>query len=470
MAEDITLWHPEVHIRFQESLLYYLLRVRPFRKKKLTARLRAFLDSQGLAGYCFYQIYGTYDVLLRVWLPVGMEGQFVTELQKELHEVHQCNPFKVSSLPFYWCWNQKEQPDHAEQVQALDELTPETIDRVQRGEDAETKQNLISHGLLRQEARNKENIKVFIAIVLPHGIADEARADIADSIVQKMHAMKQAGAIDRTSVYTGFGFASFLVKCESRCYFTICELVNDLSEDLARNEGSTWTHLVANDDPLEKDLIGPATLKAMQTVDQAVNAILPELYVENALTDDEKLEMTMWARKHLLPLLTGGLSNAHLRLIRNCLLGVIKGDEDELTAQVMVTFSKHESFLRKQKGRAIGQLLGPEAEQEVLRAAGIGKEDRGKHLELGKILNIYSKIIEMADIQGTDDLRGGWNDVAKLRNDLAHGNFDNLLEGWDPMLVTFLDFLLRYERLRGIIEGVESKKEEDNGHDSNAGD
>ena len=67
MNRPVLLWHPQVHRYYNEELYYVALRFAPYRRD-VKEKLRTALDDQGISGCCLYEIFGTYDILLRVWL------------------------------------------------------------------------------------------------------------------------------------------------------------------------------------------------------------------------------------------------------------------------------------------------------------------------------------------------------------------------------------------------------------------
>src|SRR3989304_5299635 len=65
--KSIFLWHEVVHQRFNESLHFYLLGIQNYKLTTLS-QIASDLQGFGIAGYCLYEIYGPYDVFMRVWL------------------------------------------------------------------------------------------------------------------------------------------------------------------------------------------------------------------------------------------------------------------------------------------------------------------------------------------------------------------------------------------------------------------
>lgn len=451
MPNKQIVWHPLVHSRFQENLLYYLLRVRPFRKDDFNAKLENFLKQNRLSAYSIYQIYGTYDVLLRVYVPPSLEASFVPNLQRVITSVRQCNPFKVTSIPLCWCW---EEGTGNIDRKALNELTIERVRQIQ-SEDKNLINWATSHNLLSIIERPlflKETpyIRFFTGIVLPQGIGVEAHKELIEAIREHLKLRDKKGTIKRCSIYAGYGFASLMIKGETKSFYNICPLIHALGGNLVFLEGATLTNVVADDDPVECDNISEAAFEEMKKVDLAVNAIFPELYETKGISDDLRREIEDWITKQIIP---RDLIRSQVDDVRSLLKGVLNDREEEIISSLMLVFARSERFLRDKRGVLIGKTLGPKAERDVLKAAGIAPEANKKFLNLGELLNIYSKTLEMAGIETDKKIVSGWQLSANLRNQVAHGKADCLRQ-WQKVLSIFVDFLVRFDRLADIINGV----------------
>src|SRR5580704_19181378 len=96
------IWLPEVHELFGDRLHYYLLTVRPF-DERFRANMEAFKNDQHIGGFCFYEVFGSFDVILRVWIPAnGVEDKFIDNLRKVVPQIERAIPFRVTDIPKYW--------------------------------------------------------------------------------------------------------------------------------------------------------------------------------------------------------------------------------------------------------------------------------------------------------------------------------------------------------------------------------
>ena len=147
------------------------------------------------------------------------------------------------------------------------------------------------------------------------------------------------------------------------------------------------------------------------------------------------------------------LSQDQLEDIQRCLIGVINSSEELIVSSMILAFTRCEKYLRQNRGIFIGKTLGSKAEREILQAAGIDTSKSMKFLNLGELLNIYSHVLKRSGTPAPKNLKSGWQDGARLRNQAAHGEAEFLAE-WPTLLAIFTDFLVRFSKLADIIKGV----------------
>ena len=61
---NMLIWHPKIHEYFNENLYYFALRFKGYRRETVR-KIRDNLISEGIIGICVYEIFGSYDILIR---------------------------------------------------------------------------------------------------------------------------------------------------------------------------------------------------------------------------------------------------------------------------------------------------------------------------------------------------------------------------------------------------------------------
>ncbi len=451
----VSVWHPKVHFRFQETLCFFLLRARPFEKEVLFKKLQEFLSSMGLTGYQIYQIFGSYDVLLRIWLPVGEDRQFAEDLQDKISEVHHCNPFTSCWLHKCWVWGDMTKPIDQK---FLDSLSLDEIRKIQTKIDNKLMEAALQGGLFRDIEKDIKNengqpfIKFFVTIDFGLAIDTEQLRITVTEINKVVSSLQEEHVIERSVVYTGVGFAMILMKSETAEFYNIEKVIQEVSPHIKLLKGTTLTHIVANKDTIHYDDISERALQKMETKDQAVNAIVPELYESRDLSSKKKDEVESWIKSNVV---TRELSKNHKDYLHDVLVGVIFSNTTDVLDGFFHAFIMAERYLRDNKDKFIGRTLGNAQLNSVYTAVGIAS--RNKALSLGDLLALYGKTLEKSEnLHFPQVLIGGWQDVAELRNDVAHGKIGRLT-GWRAYLDVFVDFLERFDKLQKVVENVLEK-------------
>jgi hypothetical protein len=88
---DTLIWHHEIHAHLREQLVYFLLNFVPFNVQDIKTMLGELIRTQGLGGIRAFALFGSSDLLLRVWLPRGVEA----DVRLALKDLSTCkSPFK----------------------------------------------------------------------------------------------------------------------------------------------------------------------------------------------------------------------------------------------------------------------------------------------------------------------------------------------------------------------------------------
>jgi len=89
-------WHYEIHRRFGEQLVYYLLRVRPFVVPEIKSRLKSLLEREELESIRVFEIFGRNDLLIRAWLHPNFSNEFPSWLRDSLQYDTEVDIFVVT--------------------------------------------------------------------------------------------------------------------------------------------------------------------------------------------------------------------------------------------------------------------------------------------------------------------------------------------------------------------------------------
>lgn len=469
------LWHPEVHKRYGEELTFYLLDVSPPNWQAVSRDFNRYAQKTGISAYELYQVFGTSDFLLNLWLSPADESPVALALRHAIQGLTEVQPFKVSDTILHWSWGLTTREPEARD---LDELSIDRLQDIQNDKRHESPDSIWAEkcGLLigRDELNRNDGRYVRFAIAIkfplggvPHRDMEQVRR--TKSAVEQMAEDKQ---LEMASVYLGYGFASILVVADTKDFYAISELIdNRIAPALGANI-STSTYLVSNLDPAICDEIGTATLRRHRFVDPAIKSLFGELYESEDLPRKVQQRIEDWIRQNVIYAELKHEMSAKVfdRFLRGPLLGVKNSDPDFIKAELFLSIARCERYLREHRIKFIGFALGSAEEatritQEVLkenpnleasRQPSQTKDVRMKHLSLGALLDVYGRAIKEMRSRGLLDeslnhLTGGWEKAAKLRNSLAHGELEPLPE-WVPIIQVFHDFAIRFTALEEIVD------------------
>src|SRR6185295_17331642 len=117
---------PEIHERFRERLFFFLLALKPYREGAFRERLQELLRDCGVStqngheGYCSYEVLGDFDHLLRVWLPVAGEVDFIAKARARLPNLKAILPFSVHQIKLDWRFPKPPDPDFVKNLNSKD--------------------------------------------------------------------------------------------------------------------------------------------------------------------------------------------------------------------------------------------------------------------------------------------------------------------------------------------------------------
>ncbi|MEW6619980.1 MAG: ATP-binding protein [bacterium] len=239
--EPMHLWHYDIHKKFNENLLYILLGFLPvYKRDEIFPKIRDFLEGNQISSYCIYEIYGIYDVLLRIWLPQKISPlNFPRELENELKYLYctKAIPFVVKENPIHWKWwsFEKKQSDYSPSPEDIDNLSEDIIEELDKGKLPKvTMKGLEKQNILRilDKKSSDEGIKFFV-VIPPPMVGEWPTFATTQRIIDKLKILlKNIREITEPSIYVGSGFAWLLVK--GKISFSEYLKLNDFIQEISQ--------------------------------------------------------------------------------------------------------------------------------------------------------------------------------------------------------------------------------------------
>lgn len=430
-------WHHKVHARLGETLYYYLVRVRPFDPEIILERMGRVMVKLRLGSVRVFPIFGQWDILIRAWLHPTVVQSFQSELNSELKDcIRSQHEFTASSIIRRWYEKDSKKIDY----QLLENLSDNDFIDVQSGQKITLAKKLIDGEIVQvRDGTNNNNINFFIAVNLEFD-----GSAVYDDVISAFNQYLEVNPdVQNASIYKGHGFCRVLFKGQVSDYFNIAKLTNGVSKRFKSQGINTETfllhgptHLIGNEG------VGQATFLGLKGVNLFVQSLIPELYtdnfpkrreVENFLVEEAKnKEFTSEDRK----------------LINQYLYGFINNDVTHMQTTLYQYFANLERYLRTNLAKFIG-VRTKKPVKEAYQKAKI--EPSKKHLAIGDLLNLYSTVIKNTELDDEKNLSVQWEELANVRNQVAHGDED-FEKNWKEHLKILFSHLPRIHKLESIIE------------------
>src|ERR1700677_5121555 len=84
-------WHDRAHVAWgKERLYFYRLSFAPiYERDKIEAKLTELFEARRIGSHIIYELYGNWDLLIRVWLPSDVRSEdFYQALKESLKTAH----------------------------------------------------------------------------------------------------------------------------------------------------------------------------------------------------------------------------------------------------------------------------------------------------------------------------------------------------------------------------------------------
>lgn len=445
MSSDLLrVWHWEVHQQFQEDLYFFHFRVIPFNFDKTYAALRAFFQNESIEGYCFYDIVGGFDILIRVWLTSALSNTFEAKLRYMIPGVRNVFEHKVSGFPLSWKWGGD---DKGIDRKALRRLTEDKVRRVQNNRDPVLISTLQNAGLFKEFPKTNK-IKFFVNIGIPEAKTDRAKQEMIRIVIETTKEYEDQEALDRSELCITLGEQWGIFSAETNDYFTIGKFVTDLGSKLEAFGSFTTTYLATGNEREERGNISTQALSSSKGKDIAVERLIPELYdPKENISDELRMKIQDWARRNLI---MAGVNEEYEKIISNSLLAVARGREKDIRVYLFDFFAQVEGNMRILFPKFVSDLHMKQS--TVFDAAGVIGNKDGKFLSLGSLFCLYDACIKLSDKIPEKRLLSGYQKIVELRNKIAHceEKFEPLVT-WEDDLTIVVRFMGNYQRLCDLI-------------------
>ena len=368
-------WHPAIHVDYDETLYFVLLRLKKPLHQPISDQVRDLLDRADIRFACEYSIFGYWDALIRVWLTHGGYERLYRLLgQMHARDDVVFETFAASEIRYLW--NESNPGNLLGDVSVRKALlthkrdidtavkTPEALDAAKWTELKD------AHLVIprREVISDPEHIKFYIALervgsdVPAHGELDAVLSAIAECDV-----------LDFTSLYVGKAwFAAYLIRCVSPTYRGVLDFSKLLDIKLRHTPLRPMTLLIANLDALESDRVNDS-----RSLSRRAEQTLELLGVENNPATFTNLNSHDWdalaelvESAHQL----AGDDESTLRRMLAILRACMKDDHDEL-ASALAFLPDSESFLAEYAVRSWALTIGNHWFNELKRQFSSGGSD-----------------------------------------------------------------------------------------------
>ena len=214
------LWHHEVHRSRGERLYFWRLAFDPtYQRDAVKEDLEAILAEHCVKSAVCYELFGAYDLLLRVWLPPACDlHEFQDSLVRALtsDDLIMCDPFVVRRPVRHWLFDHGRGGMGPPKKSSYDDLTDKEIAEIESGEAAESRLselvelNVIGDLKSHSEKTTEDNQGIKFAVAIggdPRLTTRQARQ--FETTVTTI--LDEAETIEQRSLYSGDGFGHFLI-------------------------------------------------------------------------------------------------------------------------------------------------------------------------------------------------------------------------------------------------------------------
>ena len=283
-------WHHRVHQEWaRERLHFWRLGFDPtYDRDAIQEAIKQTFQERDVLSYAVYELTGTYDIVIRMWLPMSCTLQkFKEALWTNLADKHIAvlDVFILTTDPImHWVFDDPDSQSLRE-PRLQSRLPDSEIELINEGNLPEDRRREYENDGLIARTPHHEGIKFFVAIPAPQ----TARARAIDAFKRELvRIVRSASDIEEKSLYEGEGFAQFLIMGRvpfekfSRLRTEILDKIN--STNISATFGvRTYTFL-----SLLEDFVGDLFQEKLPT---ATEAVLPTVVDYLTIYESSRLEV-----------------------------------------------------------------------------------------------------------------------------------------------------------------------------------
>lgn len=458
VGNSVFRWHPDIHRIYSETLYFFALRFRGYSKALVSELVAELAERHGITGLSAYEVFGAFDVILKVWLtPASLP--VISSVLASRGALAAFPVFRVEEMRAWPFGDRLEE-------KLLRELPRNGLDveriqkRIAEGEVPPEVDELTKRGIAHVFHAEK-GVRFFSALRFEEALNVNQERFVKSQLFDLHDAPSdRIGTLRNCSVYWGQGFGKVFVEGMTDDIVGVREgFVESVVRKLAGMFPEITTFTICQSDPHEDDRIGRDALgqfsagKPAGWIEQWFPDIIAasrdaETYmaVQNVLEQHRsEIEVLSDDRKR--------------NLIAPLARAVLTGDRDEVVRTLLPWFARVEADLHSDKMwfGFLRALLG-KSEKDIstvncsLRdSLGLGKE-KGKFIALGDQLNLYIQAIKELDPDShLLKLNPRPAEVTQIRNEFAHGAFFDemrFVSRWKEILSLLLQFIPLYDAIQ----------------------
>jgi hypothetical protein len=266
------LWHHEVHIDWGQTVLeFWFISFRhSYDPDEVLPFLHEVAIEMGLSAYTSYELLGPYDVLLRMYIPIGGEQPLRDAVENRLHrhDLKIINRFKADDIARHWPWATNENGSGAmrrptkttmkkrrpaREISIINEIgrlaeKPETV--TLNATDADLLNTYVADKLVTFATRN-QGIRLVTSVNHPDNLEHDALRNLARQLSRALDAA--APLIQECSLYRGEPgqhMVFLLMYRVSFEHFHVIrrEFLQNIREIVGAANASTMTSVIVSDD------------------------------------------------------------------------------------------------------------------------------------------------------------------------------------------------------------------------------
>jgi len=462
-ARPLIVWHPSVHKLYGEDLHYFLIRARFF-GATFADHVKRALDTAGVRGYCAYEVFGDYDILVRAWVTRTKREAFRSAMS-ESPQVAAMAEFEAHTVRYVWSEKQNLVRDAAVRTAVVRCGGRSRLREFQENpeDDGHLRGELLKEGVLLDyrhiSAADSAKVKFycFFDIAISHQVEK-----IADGLAT--HVRKQHIDMPSLCVGTGAGCGPILLKGVADTIYDISNAIVSILETFPYTGLVSKTYVVArrgwsDSDDVDFSFTGDFELALryadmLQIEISVLDGLKPTIKRRferkfEALQNDP--ELAVFRDESLFRALFGALAYQHTRTLKHELYFVV-----EMEAALR-EFTKH--FMSevyddtRWPARVLPQLAG---------RVGLDATKGFDRYTMAEVISVLGAVDTEKDSRVTEALGPKWQTTlrtltSEVRNKWAHATLDDdeWLEEpqWEELVDLLVDSLKIHARLQHYITG-----------------